>query len=311
MPFPKDVPLPSHVLTYRQLRIRQLYKATLRAMGLRGLLIFIEFIGFWIFDSQALLVDGLASCVDLIFSCVLLVCLFFAMSPPDEEHPFGHGRIEPVYGLLMGAGLIQIGLYFFYNQLFYHDATLRTLDIRASLFALSSAIVMEMSYRFLKHFAKHYESSALLSEAMHYRADALNSLIAFVAVISASFSPYHGAVIDRIGAGLIALSMIYLGLKAFKENFDPLVDRRPSKVHFERIQKATLKVKGVLDTEKIRVQHYGPDAHVDIDIEVNPDLSIEQAHFISQLVRRSIQSEWPAVQDVTVHIEPHYKDDLH
>lgn len=64
-----------------------------------------------------------------------------------------------------------------------------------------------------------------------------------------------------------------------------------------------------MDTEKTRIQLYGPDAHVDIDIEVDPELSVQKAHKISQEVRIEIQKAWPAVRDVTVHIEPYYPND--
>ena len=76
-----------------------------------------------------------------------------------------------------------------------------------------------------------------------------------------------------------------------------------------RVRNAAMTVTGVCDTEKIRIQQYGPDAHVDIDVEVDPTLSVEQAHTISQHVRTKIQIAYPNVQDVVVHIEPYYPDD--
>jgi divalent metal cation (Fe/Co/Zn/Cd) transporter len=75
------------------------------------------------------------------------------------------------------------------------------------------------------------------------------------------------------------------------------------------VKEAALKVEGVLATEKVLIQSYGPDAHVDIDIEVAPNLSVEVAHKLTQKVRAEIQKAWPAVRDVIVHIEPYYPGD--
>ena len=87
------------------------------------------------------------------------------------------------------------------------------------------------------------------------------------------------------------------------------MDRIPEDRFFNTVRQAAKHVEGVLETEKIRIQRYGPDAHVDIDIEVDPGLTVEVAHAISQKVRVEIQKAWPAVRDVTVHIEPYYSGD--
>ncbi len=103
--------------------------------------------------------------------------------------------------------------------------------------------------------------------------------------------------------------MIGMGIYNARENLQQLLDRAPSADCFERVKKAAVNVLGVKDTEKILIQHYGPDAHVNIDIEVDPKLSVEEAHRITQHVRAEIQREWPAVRGVTVHVEPYYPGD--
>jgi divalent metal cation (Fe/Co/Zn/Cd) transporter len=88
-----------------------------------------------------------------------------------------------------------------------------------------------------------------------------------------------------------------------------MMDRIPNPRFFEKVKNAARSVDGVEETEKIRIQLYGPDAHVDIDIEVDPHLTVEVAHKISQQVRAEIQKKWTAVRDVTVHVEPYYPND--
>lgn len=94
-----------------------------------------------------------------------------------------------------------------------------------------------------------------------------------------------------------------------RDNLHQLLDRIPATHYFDTVKQAARRVKGVFGTEKIRIQLYGPDSHVDIDIEVEPEMSVLAAHEISQQVRVEIQKDWPAVRDVTVHIEPFYPND--
>ena len=103
--------------------------------------------------------------------------------------------------------------------------------------------------------------------------------------------------------------MVVLGAAAARENFHQLLDRTPDEAHFEQVKSAALRVGGVLGVEKVRIQHAGPDAHVDIDIEVDPEMNVAAAHVITQHVRAEIQRDWPSVREVVVHVEPYYPGD--
>ena len=311
MTFPQNLPLPEHVPQERHRRLKELLRAALRAMTIRGLLIIIELTGFWFFGSQSLLMDAISSSMDLISSTLLILCLYVARTPPDHNHPFGHGRIEPIAGLLLGVFLIQVGIYLTWGQSHQFDRPDGIIDVRAAFCALTAAISMEVCYRSINRYARAHQSSAMVAEAMHYRTDAMNSLVAFIALSLSAFFPDHGLYLDRVGALIIAISMIYLGYKVSRENIDQIIDKRPDESMFNLIRKATMSVEGVRGTEKIGIQQYGPDAHVDIDIELDPEVSVDHAHRISQKVRRSIQSHWPAVLDVTVHVEPYFEGDHH
>ncbi len=103
--------------------------------------------------------------------------------------------------------------------------------------------------------------------------------------------------------------MIVVGLNASKKNLHQLVDGVPDRSYFDRVKEAALSVKGILATEKILIQIFGPDAQVSIDVEVDPKLSVEKGHELSQQVRLAIQKKWPSVRDVIVHLEPYYPND--
>ena len=311
MSFPEKLPLSGAIYEARKARNSAIIRVALIGIAVRLLIVFSEFIGFLLFDSKTLLLDSLATLADVVSSLVLVFSVKLAQRPPDENHPFGHGRYEPIAGLQLGLFLAITGIGLFSQQisLLWNPTISHSVNSYVWLFALGSVLLLEFSYRKLSKVAKEQKSPALLAEAFHFRSDSLNSALALVALGAAALFPEISGICDSIGALLIALCMCGMGLYAAKKNLNQLLDRTPERELFDKVKQAALSVKGVKGTEKIRIQHYGPDAHVDIDVEVDPLLSVEVAHTISQHVRRSIQYEWPQVQDVTVHIEPFYEND--
>ncbi len=307
MGFPEKLKLSEAVFAARKERNRAIIRVASVGIGVRLLIVVFEFVGFLLFDSKTLLLDSLATLADVFSSLILVLSIFLAARPPDEEHPFGHGRYEPIAGLQLGLFLTIAGI-----GLFWHiitGARDSSMSSYAWLFALVTVLLLEFSYRKMRRVATEQKSPALLAEALHFRTDSLNSLLALIALGAAALFPSISGICDRIGALLISCCMCGMGLFAAKKNLNQLLDRVPESELFEKVRKAAMLVEGVLGTEKIRIQHYGPDAHVDIDIEVDPTLSVDIAHTISQHVRNSIQTAWPQVQDVTVHIEPFYPND--
>lgn len=295
----------------RKSRRRALKKSIFFGILARALVVILEMGAFFLFGSRALLMDALSTFLDIVSSLVLFIFIKLAGRPPDYNHPFGHGRYEPLAGLQLGILLAVVGLYMGINNAIDLGSNEGDLSLPSFLFAipLFAIILLEASYRFLMYFAKKESSPALVSEAAHFRVDAFTSILAMFSLILGQFLPGEALLFDKIGAILISVVMVVLGLSAARQNMHQLIDTIPEKKFFTKVKNAALKAKGVKATEKIRIQQYGPDAHVDIDIEVDPKLTVEEAHRISQRVRLEIQKEWPSVQDVIVHIEPYYQGD--
>ena len=282
-----------------------------RGVILRSMIIIAELLGFVFLNSSSLLLDALSSLFDVGASLFLIFFIRIADKPPDQDHPFGHGRFEPIAGLQLGLLLAVLGGAMLIQQLFALSSAPQGKVIQPLtwLIPLGAVVLLEVSYQKIKQIAKKQNSPALLADAIHYRIDALNSLFAMIALLFAAyFSPYS-AFCDHLGAIVIAMLMIVIGIFAAKNNINQLLDRVPPQQFFEKVKFASMRTKGVLATEKILIQLYGPDAHVSIDIEVSPELSVEKAHEITQQVRAEIQKEWPAVRDVIVHVEPYYAGD--
>jgi cation diffusion facilitator family transporter len=309
--FPDPIDLPSSFFSIRKTRYKQIVRTAYYGILVRSAIILFELFGVVLINSSSLFLDAVSSILDIISTLVLIFCIRRAQKPPDDDHPFGHGRYEPFGGLLLGLLLIVTGALFFIQQvieLFQHE-TDRFIHPYAWIFPTVAMILLELTYRFVMKMAKKEKSPALAVDAIHYRIDGLSSLIATLALITAAYFPDWSINIDHFGALAIALFMIGVGLFSSRENFHQLMDKIPNQEFFNQVVSSAKKVLGVLGTEKVRIQLYGPDAHVDIDVEVDPALSVEKAHVISQKVRAEIQKGWPAVRDVTVHIEPYYPDD--
>jgi cation diffusion facilitator family transporter len=309
--FPNPISLPESVPQARKDRNKQVVDAAKWGIIIRLFVILMELLGFYWFASSALLMDAISSSLDIVTSSVLIVCIKLAARPPDEDHPFGHGRYEPLAGLQLGMLLLFVGSGMIIQQLsqLFEVPEGKVIDPNAWIIPLFAMIMLEICYQIMIRVAKRKNSPALAADAVHYRVDGLTSLFATIALIAAAFFPEWSIIIDHFGAIVIAILMVGLGINAIRNNLSQLMDKAPHSDYFECVRKAARRVKDVLDTEKIRIQIYGPDAHVDIDVEVDPQLPVETAHKISQQVRAEIQKEWPSVRDVTVHIEPYYPDD--
>lgn len=309
--FPEALKVPNEVSLARQARYQNVVGSSKRGIFVRAFIAIVELLAALYFGSSSLFMDALSTSLDIATSLILILSFKLAARPPDSNHPFGHGRYEPLAGLQLGFFLIVIGA----GMLFYNSSEITHYDsgthLHPALWIIPAcaACMLEACYRILMRTAKRENSPALGSDAVHYRIDALTSIMASTALLLASIFPSVSQVYDHLGAVLISLIMIIVGFNAARSNLNQLLDHIPEDNYFDKVRKAALRAQGVLATEKIRIQLFGPDAHVDIDVEVDPLLSVEKAHEISQVVRFEIQKEIPEVQDVIVHIEPFYPGD--
>ncbi len=309
--FPQAKELPTDVNNNRLKRNQEVLKAIKIGITCRLFVIGFELLGYIYIQSSSIFLDAISHCTDIISSLFLLICVRLAQRPPDLDHPFGHGRYEPLGGLLLGVSLSVMGGVMVFQQMmaFFTVEEHRHIYPWAWLFPAISLCILEIAYQFLKFASRRSNSPALAADAYHFRIDSCTSLLATLALVIAALQPEASVLIDHIGATVIGMLMIILGILATRINFHQLMDKVPNSSYFAMVKAAALKANGVEGTEKIRIQLYGPDAHVDIDIEVKPTLTVYKAHKISQDVRLEIQKAWPAVRDVTVHIEPYYAND--
>ncbi len=309
--FPSPVAPPDEVFAARARRERELLRVAWLGIGVRMGVIVVELIGVWFLGYAALLLDAVSSLFDVVASLAIVMAIRLAARPPDDDHPFGHGRYEPLAGLQLGLLVSGAGLWLGTQHLMGLLSSAPAGNVRAWAWCIPAlaALVLEVSGRVIRRIGDRQQSTALRAESFHYRVDAATSVVAAVGLLLAASWPAFGHRIDLLSAIVLSATMVVLAANAARENLHQLIDRTPHDEHFAQVRESALKVVGVLGVEKLRIQHAGPDAHVDIDIEVDPDMPVSEAHVITQYVRAQIQTDWPFVREVVVHVEPYYADD--
>jgi cation diffusion facilitator family transporter len=287
------------------------YREGRRAAG-RGILISLglgltKFLGGLFGHSLALLSDAVHSLVDAAISAGLLAALHVAERPADQEHPYGHGRAEAVAGagialllLLLASGIAWEAISTVQNR--FPAPAAFTIALAAG-----GAMAQEGLYRYVSRVARRTGSGALMATAWDYRLDALGALAVVVGVTLARWGgpSWHWA--DHAAALVVAGTVFWVAGGLLKENINDLMDRQADPELLDAVRREAASVERVLGVEKLRIRKSGLESLVDIHIEVAPDQTVESGHKIAHAVKDRIMSEIPAIRDVLVHVEPHFR----
>lgn len=253
--------------------------------------------------SQALIADGLHSLSDLASDFLLLFAARHATRDADEAHPYGHGRIETVFGILQGSILGAFALGIAYDaglRLFEPDRLLQPGPL-ALIIAGISVVAKEALYRYTLRAARRLRSNMLRGNAWDHRSDAISSVIVIVGVAGTMAGlPY----LDALAAVAVALMIIKISVGLIWQSVRELIDTALDAEEVARIRGQILKVGGVRRVHMLRTRKSGGDALVDVHIQVDPTLSVSEGHRIGEKVREDLIAEIEEVADVTVHIDP-------
>jgi cation diffusion facilitator family transporter len=256
-------------------------------------------------NSYALIADAIESLGDVLSSVIVWSGFVIASKPPDENHPYGHGKAEPlaalaVSGMLVGAaGLIAYQAAQGIRQ--PHD-----LPAPYTLIVLLVVVVIkEVMYRYEWAVAKSIESTAIAADAWHHRSDAITSLAAGVGITIALFGGKGYEAADDWAALAGCTIILINGLRFARLSVKELMDTVPETALADAIEEIALRVDGAKLVEKVLIRKMGSAVYVDLHLEVDPTIPVLEAHDIAHRVKDAISAGQPAVADVLVHIEPH------
>ncbi|MDR3700758.1 MAG: cation diffusion facilitator family transporter [Candidatus Sulfopaludibacter sp.] len=254
--------------------------------------------------STAVVADGLESTSDVFASGFVLLGLTLAAIPADENHPYGHGRVETLTGLLIGLLLTAGGALISYisvqslGQPREAVAGFVIYPLLASLVAKAALAASKFRY------GRRLKSSALTADAWNDAMDSVSAVAALVAVGLTLAAPSRFLEADRYGGFVVGLIVVTTGIRVAYDTAMQLMDTMPGDDFMTQLREVARSQPGVRGVEKCFARKTGLKYHVDLHLEVDPEMTVRQSHDIAHQVRLRILERLDWVADVLVHVEP-------
>jgi cation diffusion facilitator family transporter len=258
--------------------------------------------------SQALLADGIHSFSDLVTDFMVLFASKTASQGPDQDHPYGHGRIETMFtvGLSIFLALVGAGIIFEAIERIIHPQLLEHPTFIVLIVAVVSIVVNEWLFRYTQIVGKRIKSKLVIANAWHHRSDAFSSIVVLVGVIGTMLGIHF---FDAAAAIVVALMIINMGIKMAWQAIKELVDTGVDADQEKAIVGSIKDIPGVRAVHQFRSRSLAGEIFVDAHIQVAPRLSVSEGHFIADHVQRRLRHSFPELLDITIHIDPEDDED--
>lgn len=254
-------------------------------------------------NSQALIADGIHTLSDLSTDTMVLYAIWHGNKEADEDHPYGHGRIETAATVFLGIILAIVGIGIAVNAALrlMDPASMPVPEVITLFMAVITIISKEALYRYTMRVARRFQSSILRANAWHHRSDAISSVIVLIGIGGSLLGlPFFDALAAIGLATMITRMGVVLSWNALKE----LIDTALEQEEVEAIREAIGEVDGVIGMHMLRSRLMGGRALVDVHLQVDGNISVSEGHQISENVRTSLIDKFESVDEVLVHIDP-------
>jgi len=252
--------------------------------------------------SQSLIADGVHSLSDLISDFLVLIASHHSKTPADDDHPYGHGRIETAASLVLGAILVLTGIGIMYGAAIKLEniGNLPPVTSLALWTAGLALIAKEGLFRYMLHVGEQLRSPMLIANAWHARSDAASSLVVAVG-IAANMMGFIYA--DAIAAILVGFMIVRMGLVFVWEALQELIDAGLSFEEVASIRQTLMDTQGVENVHELRTRKMAHRVLVDAHILVDSKISVSEGHSIAERARKRVIESHESVNDVLVHVD--------
>jgi cation diffusion facilitator family transporter len=259
-------------------------------------------------NSYALIADAIESTADVLSSILVFMGLKYTHRPPDKNHPYGHGRAEPLVTFIVVGFLISSAIIIGYSSII-NIGTPHQLPEAYTLYILGAIILWkEYSFQLVLRKSKETNSSALKADAWHHRSDAITSVAAFIGISVALVLGKGYEAADDVAALFAAGFIIYNSYKIFRPALGELMDEHVYDKLVQEIKAISVKVPGVIGTEKCLVRKVGVQYQVDLHAIVDENLTVRAGHQIAHQLQDRLKHDIPSLGYVLIHIEPDGED---
>lgn len=294
-----------------QVRTRSIYIATWVGIIVNLLLTILKAVGGILSGSRALIADALHSASDIVGSIVILFAVRIANKPPDEEHPYGHGKAENVASIIIAILLIVVGVEITISSVRVFFGELPDAPGMIALVILIVSILIKEALFYYKIFlGRKYHSVALISEAWHHRSDSLSSLAALVgvglAVAGAKFELDILLYGDALAGIIVSFLVIKVGVDLIRTSATVMLEKVLDEVETEVYIETVKRIDGVMRVDELLARTHGSYIIIDIKISVDPHITVTEGHDIGKRAKEALLKNHSEVEDVLVHINPYW-----
>ncbi len=255
-------------------------------------------------NSYALVADAIESLSDIFTSTIVLLGIKYASRPKDADHPYGHGKAEPLAGMFVALMLMVAAIVIIVQSL-YEIITPHHAPAPFTLVVLVVVVVVkETLFRKIVVVGEGIDSIAVKNDAWHHRSDAITSAAAFIGISIALIGGTGYEEADDYAALFASFIIIYNAISLFMPALKEILDTAPPEEFKQKIKSCAREVEGVKDIEKCSVSRMGLEYYIDMHVIVNGNLSVFEGHLIAHSVKDKLIEVFPNVSDVLCHIEP-------
>lgn len=254
--------------------------------------------------SQALIADAVHSASDLFSDVVVLLGLRWGRKEADEDHPYGHGRIETIASLGVGLTLLVAAVWIAYNAIVsVYEHRVSSPTALTIVVAAASIAAKEALYWYTVLVGRRIRSTVVIGNAWHHRSDAFSSVAVLVGVVAARLNPdWHLA--DALTAIIVSLFLLKVCATLLWGALRELSDTAPEGRILSELQYRAAQVPGVMQVHDLKARHSGPNLLVEMHVVVDGRISVYQGHEIAREVRLRLLEDMDEVTDVLVHLDP-------
>src|SRR5690625_4172043 len=274
------------------------------------LLTIFKTIGGFLSGSRALLADALHSASDIVSSVVILFAVKIANKPPDDEHPYGHGKAENIAAIIVALLLIVVGFEISISsiKIFFGERPTAPGSI-ALVIVIISTLLKEGLFHYKYHIGKKHRSSALISDAWHHRSDSLSSIAALIGIGGAVLGDAYNIPLllygDAAAGVVVSLIVIKVGYSLAKESSLIMMEKVLDKEDIQKYKDTVRTVPGVMRIDQMHARTHGSYVIIDIKISVDPLITVKEGHDIARHVKQVLLKKHNDIEDVLVHVNPY------
>ena len=255
-------------------------------------------------NSGAMISDAVHSASDVFSTIIVMIGVKISGKDSDNDHPYGHERLECVAAIILATVLAATGIGIGYGavvKIMAGDYNVEMPGILALVAAVVSILVKELMFWYTRYYAKQIDSSALMADAWHHRSDSLSSIGALIGIIGARLG---FGIMEPLASVVICIFIEKAAYDIFMDAVNKMVDKSCDDETMEKIKACAMNIPGVENIDLLRTRVFGNKIYVDMEIAADGIKTLDETHAVAERVHDAIEQEFPKVKHIMVHVNP-------